>query len=105
MLALSGVRISMGTDVLVLAGGALVLAGPQLAAYLLAIALVAAAALHPSMADVADPPAEAGVERAAQLAQLTGLGCQHAQGFFLHRPQPADAITTLLAAGARDRVA
>jgi diguanylate cyclase (GGDEF)-like protein len=37
-----------------------------------------------------------GVEDAEALATLTELGCGHAQGYHLGRPQPADQITTQL---------
>ena len=34
-----------------------------------------------------------GVEDPAALATLTELGCEHAQGYYLGRPEPADVIT------------
>ena len=37
-----------------------------------------------------------GVEDGAQLAMLRRLGCRQVQGFYLHRPAPADAIPALL---------
>jgi EAL domain-containing protein (putative c-di-GMP-specific phosphodiesterase class I) len=37
-----------------------------------------------------------GVETAGQLARLTELGCEFAQGFHLSRPLPAAEITALL---------
>ena len=37
-----------------------------------------------------------GVEDAAALATLTELGCEHAQGFFLSRPQSPEAVTDQL---------
>lgn len=40
-----------------------------------------------------------GVESGEQLAHLRRLGCQQVQGFYLHRPAPPAAITTLLAEG------
>jgi diguanylate cyclase (GGDEF)-like protein len=42
-----------------------------------------------------------GVETAGQLARLTELGCDFAQGFHLARPLPAAAIRELLARGGR----
>ena len=39
-----------------------------------------------------------GVETELQLEYLRNLGCEAAQGFHLGRPQPADAISELLAA-------
>jgi EAL domain-containing protein (putative c-di-GMP-specific phosphodiesterase class I) len=42
-----------------------------------------------------------GVETAEQLAQLRGLRCPYAQGFFLSRPLPADEATALLESGRR----
>ena len=39
-----------------------------------------------------------GVETEAQLDALRALGCELAQGFHLHRPLPADAVTELLIA-------
>ena len=39
-----------------------------------------------------------GVETAGQLEELRRMGCEEAQGFHLARPQPAEAITELLAA-------
>jgi EAL domain-containing protein (putative c-di-GMP-specific phosphodiesterase class I) len=41
-----------------------------------------------------------GVENAAQLHQLTRLGCDLAQGHHLHRPMPADELPKLLEAPA-----
>ena len=38
-----------------------------------------------------------GIESPAQAAQLLALGCDRGQGFLFARPQPADAITVLLA--------
>ncbi|OBV38227.1 putative bifunctional diguanylate cyclase/phosphodiesterase [Janthinobacterium psychrotolerans] len=37
-----------------------------------------------------------GVEDGAQLAMLRSLGCQQVQGYYLHRPAPADAVAALL---------
>jgi EAL domain-containing protein (putative c-di-GMP-specific phosphodiesterase class I) len=37
-----------------------------------------------------------GVETEAQLARLAALGCDHAQGFLLSRPLPADELEALL---------
>ena len=37
-----------------------------------------------------------GIETEAQLKALTGLGCSHAQGYYLSRPKPAEEITQLL---------
>ena len=37
-----------------------------------------------------------GVETAEQLAELRRLGCDMAQGFYLARPQPAQAVADLL---------
>ena len=37
-----------------------------------------------------------GVETAAQLAVLSGFGCDHAQGFLLARPMPLEQLVTLL---------
>ncbi len=37
-----------------------------------------------------------GVEDPAALATLTELGCEHAQGYYLGRPQPAEVITKQL---------
>jgi EAL domain-containing protein (putative c-di-GMP-specific phosphodiesterase class I) len=37
-----------------------------------------------------------GVEDAAALATLSELGCEHAQGYFLGRPQSANEITEQL---------
>ena len=37
-----------------------------------------------------------GVETAGQLARLTALGCDFAQGFHLSRPLPAAEIEALL---------
>ncbi|MDP9463451.1 MAG: EAL domain-containing protein, partial [Actinomycetota bacterium] len=39
-----------------------------------------------------------GVETGAQLERLRSLGCESAQGFFIARPMPADAIADCLAA-------
>jgi len=39
-----------------------------------------------------------GVETEAQLDALRAIGCQLAQGFYFHRPLPAEAITELLLA-------
>ena len=36
-----------------------------------------------------------GIETAAQLAVLDHLGCDHGQGFLLHRPQPPECIDAL----------
>jgi EAL domain-containing protein (putative c-di-GMP-specific phosphodiesterase class I) len=38
-----------------------------------------------------------GVETAAQLEALRGLGCEEAQGFLFSRPVPADELAPLLA--------
>ena len=40
-----------------------------------------------------------GAETALQIAELTRLGCDFAQGFHFSRPVPADAITQMLTAG------
>lgn len=40
-----------------------------------------------------------GVENGEQLAQLRRLGCPQVQGFYLHRPAPADEVAALLSAG------
>jgi diguanylate cyclase (GGDEF)-like protein len=40
-----------------------------------------------------------GIESRAQAAQLLALGCDRGQGFLFARPQPAEAITALFAAG------
>jgi EAL domain-containing protein (putative c-di-GMP-specific phosphodiesterase class I) len=37
-----------------------------------------------------------GVERPEQLAALTALGCDFAQGYLLGRPMPADEVELLL---------
>ena len=37
-----------------------------------------------------------GVEEAGQLAMLCDMGCSQVQGFYLHRPLPADELTALL---------
>lgn len=37
-----------------------------------------------------------GIETEAQLNALTSLGCSHAQGYYLAKPQPAENITELL---------
>jgi diguanylate cyclase (GGDEF)-like protein len=37
-----------------------------------------------------------GIEEEAQLREVRALGCDAAQGFFLMRPQPADAVSALL---------
>lgn len=37
-----------------------------------------------------------GVEEAGQLAMLRDMGCNHVQGFFLHRPLPGADLTALL---------
>lgn len=37
-----------------------------------------------------------GVEEAAQLAMLRDMGCSQVQGFFLHRPLPADELAAVL---------
>lgn len=37
-----------------------------------------------------------GVEEAGQLAMLRDMGCNQVQGFFLHRPMPADDLVCLL---------
>ena len=42
-----------------------------------------------------------GVETAGQLAELRELGCDWAQGYFLARPGPPEAIDELLADGRR----
>ena len=39
-----------------------------------------------------------GVETEAQLDAVAALGCDEAQGYYLGRPQPATAVTPLLAA-------
>ena len=39
-----------------------------------------------------------GVETSEQEERLRGFGCDHAQGYLYARPQPAEAITDLLAA-------
>ena len=41
-----------------------------------------------------------GVENEAQLDELSALGCDFTQGFFLARPQPPEAVEALLAAHA-----
>jgi diguanylate cyclase (GGDEF)-like protein len=40
-----------------------------------------------------------GIETEAVLDALTALGCQTGQGYFISRPQPADALTTTLRTG------
>jgi EAL domain-containing protein (putative c-di-GMP-specific phosphodiesterase class I) len=40
-----------------------------------------------------------GVETREQAETLRGFGCDRAQGFLYARPQPAPAMTDLLAAG------
>jgi EAL domain-containing protein (putative c-di-GMP-specific phosphodiesterase class I) len=42
-----------------------------------------------------------GVETSEQEEYLRGCGCDHAQGYLYARPQPADAITDVLAAALR----
>jgi diguanylate cyclase len=42
-----------------------------------------------------------GVETRAQERHLRALGCDRAQGFLYARPQPAAAVTELLAAASR----
>ncbi len=42
-----------------------------------------------------------GVETAKQLEQVRELGLTHAQGFLFSKPQPAEAITNLIAEGTR----
>jgi diguanylate cyclase (GGDEF)-like protein/PAS domain S-box-containing protein len=61
---------------------------------LVAAIIAMAAALH------LEVTAE-GVETDDQLRNLIALNCQHAQGFYLARPMPADALTTLIAASHR----
>jgi EAL domain-containing protein (putative c-di-GMP-specific phosphodiesterase class I) len=46
-----------------------------------------------------------GVEDGDQLAELTRLGCDAGQGFYLHRPQSASEIVELLAGGEQLRSA
>lgn len=48
-----------------------------------------------------------GVEDAESLAILREWGCDYAQGYYLHKPAPADAIPLLISGHARqqDRVA
>jgi EAL domain-containing protein (putative c-di-GMP-specific phosphodiesterase class I) len=41
-------------------------------------------------------PVAEGVETHDQLVELRKLGCDLVQGFLLHRPQSADALTALL---------
>jgi diguanylate cyclase (GGDEF)-like protein len=40
-----------------------------------------------------------GIETEAALNHLISLGCDTAQGYFISRPQPADALTTILKTG------
>jgi EAL domain-containing protein (putative c-di-GMP-specific phosphodiesterase class I) len=42
-----------------------------------------------------------GVETPAHVEALVGLGCRHAQGFFFHRPMPAEQLDALLRPAAR----
>jgi EAL domain-containing protein (putative c-di-GMP-specific phosphodiesterase class I) len=37
-----------------------------------------------------------GIEKGGQLAQLRGLECESAQGYFFARPVPGEAISALL---------
>jgi diguanylate cyclase (GGDEF)-like protein len=41
-----------------------------------------------------------GIETEAVMRQLTALGCQTGQGYFISRPQPADALIAILRDGA-----
>jgi EAL domain-containing protein (putative c-di-GMP-specific phosphodiesterase class I) len=45
-----------------------------------------------------------GVETAGQLAQLTSMGCDMAQGFYFSKPLPSEAIRSLLSAPFADGV-
>ena len=40
-----------------------------------------------------------GIETEAVLERVSALGCQTGQGYFISRPQPAEALTMTLAAG------
>jgi diguanylate cyclase (GGDEF)-like protein len=43
-----------------------------------------------------------GIETEAVLNHLIGLGCDSGQGYFISRPQPADALTAILKAGSAE---
>jgi EAL domain-containing protein (putative c-di-GMP-specific phosphodiesterase class I) len=43
-----------------------------------------------------------GVETAGQLAQLTSMGCDMAQGFYFSKPLPSEAISSLLSSPLAD---
>ncbi|HET7271987.1 MAG TPA: EAL domain-containing protein, partial [Rubrobacter sp.] len=45
-----------------------------------------------------------GVETAGQLAQLTSMGCDMAQGFYFSKPLPSEAIPSLLLSPFADEV-
>jgi diguanylate cyclase (GGDEF)-like protein len=62
--------------------------GPEAAAVIAAVLLLAHNLRKTVVAE--------GVEDAAALATLSELGCEHAQGYFLGRPQPANEITEQL---------